>query len=382
MNILQISYHTAPFGSVGQFDSGGLNVYVQQISEHLSQNHNVTVVTAEKAESFKNQNLEFYSLNLFEPDIPTDDKEIHLIEFNKRLEEVLDLKQFDVIHAHYWMSGLIAKDISNKFNIPYIFTSHSLGVFLDGYNKERADCEKIVMSSSQFVTASTNYEETLISDSYQIDSQKIKQIKPGLDRELFSPDLSIKRENIFLSIGRIQEQKGQLETLVFLDSFKKIENNFKCYIVGGPSGISGEDYLLELEESVKELNLESHVEFLGSLPQVNIRDLLNRSKLLIHTSKYETFGLVAIEANSMGVPVFTTNSGSMKEIVANQENGYLVEDIKKENMYILIKNLINSNQYFEDIMTICIQKSKEYHWEKTTESLLKLYQEAKFSLKN
>ena len=62
MNILQISYHTAPFGSVGQFDSGGLNVYVQQISKHLSQDHNVTVVTAEKAESFKNQNLEFLTM--------------------------------------------------------------------------------------------------------------------------------------------------------------------------------------------------------------------------------------------------------------------------------------------------------------------------------
>ena len=382
MNILQISYHTAPFGSVGQFDSGGLNVYVQQISEHLSQNHNVTVVTAEKAESFKNQNLEFNSLNLFEPDIPTDDKEIHLIEFNKRLEEVLDLKQFDIIHAHYWMSGLIAKDISKKYNIPYIFTSHSLGVFLDGYNKERADCEKIVMSSSKFVTASTNYEETLISESYQVDSQKIKQINPGLDTELFSPDPSVRRENIFLSIGRIQEQKGQLETLIFLNSFKKFDNNFKCYIVGGPSGSLGDDYLLELKESVKELNLESHVEFLGNLPQVNIRDLLNKAKLLIHTSKYETFGLVAIEANSMGVPVFTTNNGSMKEIVTNKENGYLVEDIKEENMYILIKNLINDDKYFEEVMTKCMQKSKEYHWEKTTDSLLRLYQEAKFSLKN
>ena len=382
MNILQISYHTAPFGSVGQFDSGGLNVYVQQISEHLSQNHNVTVVTAEKAESFKNQNLEFCSLNLFEPDIPTDDKEIHLIEFNKRLEEVLDLKQFDIIHAHYWMSGLIAKDISKKYNIPYIFTSHSLGVFLDGYNKERADCEKIVMSSSKFVTASTNYEETLISESYQVDSQKIKQINPGLDTELFSPDPSVRRENIFLSIGRIQEQKGQLETLIFLNSFKKFDNNFKCYIVGGPSGSLGDDYLLELKESVKELNLESHVEFLGNLPQVNIRDLLNKAKLLIHTSKYETFGLVAIEANSMGVPVFTTNNGSMKEIVTNKENGYLVEDIKEENMYILIKNLINDDKYFEEVMTKCMKKSKEYHWEKTTDSLLRLYQEAKFSLKN
>ena len=379
MNILQISYHTAPFGSVGKFDSGGLNVYVQQISKHLSQNHNVTVVTAEKAESFKNQNLEFCSLNLFEPDIPTDDKEIHLIEFNKRLEEVLDLKQFDIIHAHYWMSGLIAKDISNKFNIPYIFTSHSLGVFLEGYNKERADCEKIVMSSSQFVTASTNYEQTLISESYQVDNQKIKQINPGVDYELFVPDQSIDRENIFLSIGRIQQQKGQLETLRFLNLFKEVETDFMCYFVGGPSGSSGDEYLSELKESVKELSLSSHVEFLGNLPQVDIRNLLNSAKLLIHTSQYETFGLVAIEANSMGVPVLTTNNGSMQEIITNKENGYLVDGLDYQDVSISIKNLINDDQYFEERMISCMNKSKDYKWENTVDKLLDLYQEAKFS---
>ena len=379
MNILQISYHTAPFGSVGKFDSGGLNVYVQQISKHLSQNHNVTVVTAEKAESFKNQNLEFCSLNLFEPDISTDDKEIHLIEFNKRLEEVLDLKQFDIIHAHYWMSGLIAKDISNKFNIPYIFTSHSLGVFLEGYNKERADCEKIVMSSSQFVTASTNYEQTLISESYQVDNQKIKQINPGVDYELFVPDQSIDRENIFLSIGRIQQQKGQLETLRFLNLFKEVETDFMCYFVGGPSGSSGDEYLSELKESVKELSLSSHVEFLGNLPQVDIRNLLNSAKLLIHTSQYETFGLVAIEANSMGVPVLTTNNGSMQEIITNKENGYLVDGLDYQDVNISIKNLINDDQYFEERMINCMNKSKDYKWENTVDKLLDLYQEAKFS---
>jgi len=373
MNILQISYHTAPFGSVGQFDSGGLNVYVQQISEHLSQNHNVTVITAEKAESFKNQNLEFCSLNLFEPDIPTDDKEIHLIEFNKRLEEVLDLKQFDVIHAHYWMSGLIAKDISNKYNIPYIFTSHSLGVFLEGYNKERADCEKIVMSSSQFVTASTEYEETLISESYQVDKQKIKQIKPGVDYELFSPDQSIARENIFLSVGRIQQQKGQLEILNFLNSFKKIENNFKCYFVGGPSGSSGKEYLTELKEGVKELNLDTHVEFLGNLPQVNIKNLLNRSKLLIHTSQFETFGLVAIEANSMGVPVLTTNNGSMKEIIVNNENGYLAENLVDGNVNTFVKDVLNNDKKFDEIKMNCIEKSKQYDWLETAKNTENLY---------
>lgn len=373
MNILQISYHTAPFGSVGQFDSGGLNVYVQQISKHLSQKHNVTVVTGEKAESFKNQNLEFYSLNLFEPDIPTDDKEIHLIEFNKRLDEVLDLKQFDIIHAHYWMSGLIAKDISNKFNIPYIFTSHSLGVFLEGYNKERADCEKIVMSSSQFITASTSYEETLISDSYQVDSQKIKQIKPGIDSELFSPDPSIDRENIFLSIGRIQPQKGQLETLKFLNSFKEIETDFKCYFVGGPSGSSGEEYLLELKEGVKDYSLDSYVEFLGNLPQVDITRILNRAKLLIHTSQYETFGLVAIEANSMGVPVLTTNTGSMKEIIVNNKNGYLAKDLFNGNVNTFVKELLLNDEKFDEISGHCLEKFKEYDWANTAKELENLY---------
>ena len=152
-----------------------------------------------------------------------------------------------------------------------------------------------------------------------------------------------------------------------------------CYFVGGPSGSSGEEYLLELKESVKELSLDSHVEFLGNLPQVDIRNLLNKAKLLIHTSQYETFGLVAIEANSMGVPVLTTNNGSMQEIIVNEENGYLVDGLHYHNVNTSIKNLINNNQYFEEVMINCMHKSKDYRWENTVDRLLDLYQEAKFS---
>ena len=157
MNILQISFHTAPFSSIGKFDSGGLNVYVQQISKQLSNKNNVTVVTAEKAESFKIDKLEFHSLDLFESGLSVDDKEIHLHEFKTKLEENFELENFDIIHAHYWLSGLVAKQISKEKNIPYLFSSHSLGVFLEGYNKERVDCEKMVMTSSNYVIASSQY---------------------------------------------------------------------------------------------------------------------------------------------------------------------------------------------------------------------------------
>ena len=379
MNILQISFHTSPFGSVGKFDSGGLNVYVQQISKQLSKENNVTVVTAEKAENFNTDNLDFYSLDLFEPGLSVDDKEVHLKEFKTKLEENFELENFDIIHAHYWLSGLVAKQISEEKNIPYIFSSHSLGVFLDGYNKERVDCEKMVMTSSNFVTASSHYEHVMISENYKIDENKIKKITPGLDRKIFTPDLNLPRENIFLSIGRIQEQKRQLETIKFLNNFRKIDSNFLCYFIGGPSGKSGDDYLAELEESVKDFNLESHVEFLGNLPQTKIKDFMNKSKLLIHTSQYETFGLVAIEANSMGVPILSINTGSLIEIIENNKNGYFAEDFMDNHANNFVKDLLNDDDYFNNVMNQCIQKSEKYNWEVTADSLLKTYQDVKLS---
>ena len=374
MNILQLAFHTSPFNEVGKNDGGGMSIYVQQISRHLSDNHNVTVVTGEKAESFKDNNLEFISLNIFESNLNVEDKEVYLQEFKNKLEESLDLKSFDVIHAHYWLSGLIAKEISNEFDIPFVFTSHSLGVFLDGYNKERVDCEKIVMTSSDLVTASSEFENMLIADTYKVDENKIKKIIPGVDREIFSPDLSIKRENIFLSIGRIQEQKGQLQTLEFLNNFKKIENDFRCIFIGGPSGKYGDEYLLELEQTVKDFNLETHVEFLDNLEQTKIIELLNKAKLLIHTSRFETFGLVAIEANTMGVPVLTINNGSLMEVIENNKNGYLSENLLDGNVNNFVNNLLNDKKKFNEIESACIEKSKQYDWEITSKNLNKIYE--------
>tara|TARA_B100000131_G_scaffold7310_1_gene7625 strand:- start:2211 stop:3344 length:1134 start_codon:yes stop_codon:yes gene_type:complete len=375
MNILQLAFHTSPFSIVGKNDGGGMSVYVQQISKYLSENHNVTVVTGEKADSFTDKNLEFISLDIFESELNVEDKEIYLQEFKNKLVDSLDLNSFDIIHAHYWLSGLVAKEISNELNIPFIFTSHSLGIFLDGYNKERVDCEKIVMTSTNLVTASSVFETMLIADTYKIDENKIKKITPGVDRKIFIPDLSVEKENIILSIGRIQEQKGQLQTIEFLNNFKKIQNDFKCYFVGGPSGKHGNEYLHELKQTIKDFNLDKHVEFLGDLPQTEIIELFKKAKLLIHTSKFETFGLVAIEANTMGVPVLTTNNGSLMEIIENNKNGYLSENLIDSNVNNFVNNLFNNVTKYEETHLSCIEKSKKYDWMKTANELESLYQQ-------
>ena len=375
MNILQLAFHTSPFSIVGKNDGGGMSVYVQQISKYLSENHRVTVVTGEKADSFTDKNLEFISLDIFESELNVEDKEIYLQEFKNKLVDSLDLNSFDVIHAHYWLSGLVAKEISSELNIPFIFTSHSLGIFLDGYNKERVDCEKIVMTSTNLVTASSVFETMLIADTYKIDENKIKKITPGVDRKIFIPDLSVEKENIILSIGRIQEQKGQLQTIEFLNNFKKIQNDFKCYFVGGPSGKHGNEYLHELKQTIKDFNLDKHVEFLGDLPQTEIIELFKKAKLLIHTSKFETFGLVAIEANTMGVPVLTTNNGSLMEIIENNKNGYLSENLIDSNVNNFVNNLFNNVTKYEETHLSCIEKSKKYDWMKTANELESLYQQ-------
>ncbi len=375
MNILQLAFHTSPFSIVGKNDGGGMSVYVQQISKYLSENHNVTVVTGEKADSFTDKNLEFISLDMFESELNVEDKEIYLQEFKNKLVDSLDLNSFDVIHAHYWLSGLVAKEISNELNIPFIFTSHSLGIFLDGYNKERVDCEKIVMTSTNLVTASSIFETMLIADTYKIDENKIKKISPGVDRKIFIPDLSVEKENIILSIGRIQEQKGQLQTIEFLNNFKKIQNDFKCYFIGGPSGKHGNEYLHKLKQTIKDFNLDKHVEFLGDLPQTEIIELFKKAKLLIHTSKFETFGLVAIEANTMGVPVLTTNNGSLMEIIENNKNGYLSENLIDSNVNNFVNNLLNNVTKYEETHLSCIEKSKKYDWMKTANELESLYQQ-------
>ena len=200
------------------------------------------------------------------------------------------------------------------------------------------------------------------------------QIPPGIDKEIFTYDSNLERENILLSVGRIQEQKRQMEVLKFIDNFRKIDTNFLCYFVGGPSGKSGDDYLIELKNTVKELNLDSNVEFLGNLTQTEIKILLNRSKLLIHTSQYETFGLVAIEANAMGVPVLTTNRGSLMEIIEHNNNGYISENLIDGRVNNFVKNLLTDDKKFKGMSKYCLEKSKKYDWINTSEQLVDMYE--------
>ena len=306
MNILQISYHTSPMNSLGVNDGGGLNVYVEAISKELAKDNTVHIITGEEAKNINKKNLKLSSFNLFSNQSNIYEKKDFLDEFINKTFQYIEEHEIDVVHAHYWLSGLVAKEIQQKYKIPFIFTSHSLGVFVQENGLDRISAEKEIFNIADKITASSKFEKDNLLNRYGVDKLKIHITTPGLDKKIFKAYRGVKRNNTILSVGRIQKQKGQLQTL---DLFKSLQYRIKgleLIFVGGPSGVDGDAYLTKMKNRIEELKIEEEVQFLGSLSQKKLVKLMKKSKLLIHSAESETFGLVAIEAHRLGVPVLST----------------------------------------------------------------------------
>ena len=373
MNILQISYHTSPMNSLGVNDGGGLNVYVEAISKELAKDNTVHIITGEEAKNINKKNLKLSSFNLFSNQSNIYEKKDFLDEFIDKTFQYIEEHEIDVVHAHYWLSGLVAKEIQQKYKIPFIFTSHSLGVFVQENGLDRISAEKEIFNIADKITASSKFEKDNLLNRYGVDKLKIHITTPGLDKKIFKAYRGVKRNNTILSVGRIQKQKGQLQTL---DLFKSLQYRIKgleLIFVGGPSGVDGDAYLTKMKNRIEELKIEEEVQFLGSLSQKKLVKLMKKSALLIHSAESETFGLVAIEAHRLGVPVLSTNQGSFKEIISNNENGLVAKSFDDVQVYDFIIKLFEDDEYRSQVINSAVKNSLVFNWEITAENLKKAY---------
>ena len=373
MNILQISYHTSPMNSLGVNDGGGLNVYVEAISKELAKDNTVHIITGEEAKNINKKNLKLSSFNLFSNQSNIYEKKDFLDEFIDKTFQYIEEHEIDVVHAHYWLSGLVAKEIQQKYKIPFIFTSHSLGVFVQENGLDRISAEKEIFNIADKITASSKFEKDNLLNRYGVDKLKIHITTPGLDKKIFKAYRGVKRNNTILSVGRIQKQKGQLQTL---DLFKSLQYRIKgleLIFVGGPSGVDGDAYLTKMKNRIEELKIEEEVQFLGSLSQKKLVKLMKKSMLLIHSAESETFGLVAIEAHRLGVPVLSTNQGSFKEIISNNENGLVAKSFDDVQVYDFIIKLFEDDKYRSQVINNAVKNSLVFNWEITAENLKKAY---------
>ena len=379
MKILHISYHTSPFSKqLGNNDAGGLNVYIKNVIENLiDEDIQVTVLTGEESESIEENNLKFSSYSLFQEIASIDEKILLLPEFIELVTEFVKVNQIDLIHAHYWLSGLVAKEINSKFGIPYIFTAHSYGKFIDEDSK-RITSEYEILSEADLVTSSSKFEYNFLNQNYETPEQKLRILYPGVDVDLFKPT-STNKENTLLVVGRIQPQKGQINTLKLFHKLLILSPDLKLNFVGGPSGNDGKEYLKTIESEIERRGLKNNVQFINSATQERLIYEYNKAKIVVHASQYETFGLIALEANACGVPVVSINQGPLKETIENGHNGYIAESFEDENLILFCKNILSDREYQYKTQINCLNVAKQYDWNNTVKQLKEIYQELIFS---
>lgn len=250
------------------------------------------------------------------------DRKIPYVELEKFriscIRKVLQNYQPDIIHAHDIKASIVAALFYKRAKIiSHVHANHvnmrkvNLKTFL--YNLVSKRFTKIIWVSQ---SAFDNYvfKNKVIDKStvlYNVVNEKaiIEGIRND-NKEYINYDL------IFL--GRLTYQKDPLKLVNIIDKIKKEKKNLKVAIVG-----TG-DMEQEVKNEITHRKIDKNIDFFGFIS--NPYKILNSSKLLILTSRYEGTPMVALEAISLGVPIISTPTDGMKNIIKNNANGFLALD--------------------------------------------------------
>lgn len=258
-----------------------------------------------------------------------------LIYFRKAVQ---DQGQPDLLHAHGYIGGYLARYLSQKFSIPYIVTGHYNG-FLEVNLIPRRHRELIIRTlrdASQITAVSRALADGL---KYFTTKDDISIIPNMVDTELFRPGRITKRKRFtFISIGFNEPRKNFPLLIRSFHNFRKmIHDDVRLVIVGDS------DNMNDLESLISDLDLEDFIDILGVLNASEVADMISSCHLLISVSSRETFGLTLIEAMSCGVPVIAYNHGGPAEIF-REGTGILINQITEE---AVLNALIYGYRHYE-----------------------------------
>lgn len=259
----------------------------------------------------------------------------------------------DLIIVHNVLfAGVVAFNIKKKFVIPFIITEHSSQFLEKNLSPtEQAIVRKVYSKASKIIAVSKSLRNAI----KEIDPKlKIDNIPNIVDTNFFIPgkqkrfdDETIK----FLAIGNLNKNKGHDLLIDAFYEVNKLNQNVILEICGdGPEKE-------QLNEKIKTLNLENKVKLKGHLQKYQILERLQETDCLVHTSYFETFGIVLIEAMSCGIPFITTKCGGPEDIYEDGV-GFMIEP---GNVMLLaqamIKFIDQKNKFVKsEIRSIALEK--------------------------
>ena len=408
MNIAMISYHTCPLATLGGKDTGGMNVYVDQLTRHLGQKGiHVDVFTRSQDEHvpYILHDLGYGNRVVHIPAGP----EIYLPkrELSRYIPEfaagILDFSKekklhYDLIHSHYWMSGIVGIQLKKVWQVPLINMFHTLVQMKNRVARNeneiegqyRLEGEMNVIQNADAIIAATQAEKSQLEFLYQTNSKKIHIIPPGVNTSRFYPIAKDEAKSVInipvdqqmiLFVGRIEPLKG-LDVLLKALAILKDSGLFSfcphyLAVIGGDTDISEPEMNVEmahLQDLRKELCLEDLVVFLGKRSQDTLPYYYSAAEVVVMPSHYESFGMVALEAMACGTPVIASQVGGLAYLIQDNVTGFVVPDSEPEGLANKISMLLQDKNLREKFGRQGAEYSKDYSWENIADKVIDLYQ--------
>lgn len=371
---------------------GGIARVVHDLSHKLvNEGHEVTVVT------YRDGNVPYYEdddgVDVYRVDnfmISSNNFIDWVMQLNfnmiAKVGEIISEKgNFDVIHAHDWLTAYAGKTLKYAYNTPLVSTIHATeagrnsGIHGD-MQRYINDTEWMLTYESSEVIVNSNYMKNELQRLFGLPYEKINVIPNGVNLNLFNDvqkDYDFRRrfamdnEKIILFIGRLVYEKG-IQTLV--SAMPKILANYhdSKLIIAGKGGM-----LDELKAQVNSLGLGNKVYFTGHLASKDVQKMYKCADVSVFPSTYEPFGIVALEAMLSGTPVVVSDIGGLNEIVDHGINGMKSYAGNANSLADSILSLLFDPKLCDTVTQNAKAKVKaEYNWTKIADNTHLAYEKA------
>ena len=400
--IALISEHASPFGVLGGVDSGGQNVYVGQLAKHLAKRGYEVDIFTRRDHPLLPQIAEWtQGVRLIHvpagvaASIRKEDLLPFMPEFTDWMLKFCQQQSYDLIHANFWMSGLVAAEIKRSLHIPFVITFHALGRvrrFHQGQNDEFPDerfvIEDRLAAEADCIIAECPQDLADLIQLYHADPQKITIIPCGFDpSEFWCLDKALARvalgmmpdDRIVLQLGRMVPRKG-VDTAIqgFAQFCQQSAQPARLIVVGGEL----DDPDPRIQKEIGRLHaiadaagVTDQIQFVGRKGREVLRYYYSAADVFITTPWYEPFGITPIEAMACGTPVIGANVGGIKFSVKDGETGYLVAPNDPGAIAHRLQHLYDHPNLLKTLSRQSVRRANDqFTWQKVADSVANLYE--------
>jgi D-inositol-3-phosphate glycosyltransferase len=322
-----------------------------------------------------------------------------LPEFVEGVQEFARAKDltYDIIHSHYWLSGLAGLQLRRKWQVPMIHMFHTLAMMKSRVARSpeeepsdlRLESEGVILREVDRVVASTQAELAQFQWLYKVDTSTTEVIPPGVDTAHFYPIpvdeakeyIGVPPEqNLLLFVGRIERLKGidtLLEAMALLKEEGVLqEHPVSLMVIGGEPNAGSEDMAAEmarLKGICESLGMGDLVTFLGKRDQDTLQYYYSAAEIVVVPSHYESFGLVALEAMACGTPVVASETGGLVFLVRDGETGFHVPAGDAKALADRLQTLIQDEVLRARLGRQAAEYAKGYDWSVVADHIVSLY---------